>query len=142
MQIYLILALAIAVLAVIFAVQNTDPVSVDFIIWQFNSSLALVMIISMLIGVLISILLSSPSMVKNSWTIRKLNKKLSDMEKALNEKTAELEEAQKDLIVKENELEQARQAATGQPEQPVPEIPQAEAAAENEPPTSDETPLS
>ncbi len=47
----LILALIIAVIAVIFALQNTAAVSVSFFVWQFNQSLALVLLLAAFVGV-------------------------------------------------------------------------------------------
>lgn len=49
----LILALIIAVIAVIFALQNTAAVSVSFFVWQFNQSLALVLLLAAFVGVII-----------------------------------------------------------------------------------------
>jgi len=135
MQILLILSLIIAIFAVIFAVSNTASTEVSFFSFTlFNGSLALVLIIAMLVGVLISMLASMPTMIKNSLAIRKLNKKLVEMEKSLNEKTVKLEEAEKQLIVKENELNLARQS---RPEEKVVEIvSEAEELKASEPPQS------
>ncbi len=75
-----------------------------------------------------------PTMIKNNLAIRKLNKKLVEMEKSLNEKTVKLEEAEKQLIVKENELNLARQS---RPEEKVVEIvSEAEELKASEPPQS------
>ena len=42
MQLWLIVAIVIAILAVIFAFQNAVPITVSFLTWKFESSLALV----------------------------------------------------------------------------------------------------
>jgi len=54
MQIFLFFALIISLLAVIFAVQNTAPVTVSFAIWKFPGSLALVLLAALAAGSLIS----------------------------------------------------------------------------------------
>ena len=133
MQILLILSLVIAIFAVIFAVSNTASTEVSFITFKlFEGSLALVLIIAMLVGVLISMLAYIPKMIKNSLAIRNLNKKLVEMEKSLNEKTVKLEEAEKQLIVKENELEQARQSRPEEKEVEI--VSEAEDLSASQPP--------
>ncbi len=80
MQIFLIFSLVIAVLATVFAVQNAQPATVSFLIWEFEQSLALILLMSLLAGVLISLFASMPSRVKNRLTINSLNKKLAQAE--------------------------------------------------------------
>lgn len=113
MQILLILSLIIAIVAVVFAVSNTDSASVSFLGFDlYNGSLALILILSMLVGVVISMLASTPSIVRNKWTVRKLNKKLVEMEKTLNEQAVKLSETEMQLQERTAELEVAR---TGEP---------------------------
>ena len=77
----LISGLIMGALAVIFALQNVFPVTVVFLDWQLTASLALLIVISMFIGVIVTVLFSIPSVVRNSLSIFKLkkeNKELSD----------------------------------------------------------------
>jgi uncharacterized integral membrane protein len=97
MQIFLFFALIIAVLAVFFALQNSDPVQVKFAVWEFNSSLAFVLLIALTAGVLISVFVSLPSNVRARWTIRQQRKKLNEHEISLAEAKAKLEESEKKL---------------------------------------------
>ena len=114
MQILLILSLIIAVVAVVFAVSNTGSAEVSFLGFRlYDGSLALILILSMLVGVLISMLASSPSIVRNKWTVRKLNKKLVEMEKTLNEQTVKLAETETQLQERTTELEAARAGTPG-----------------------------
>ena len=109
MQILLILSLVIAIVAVIFAVSNTGSADVSFLGFDlYNGSLALILILSMLVGVVISMLASTPSIVRNKWTVRKLNKKLVEMEKTLNEQAVKLAETETQLQERTTELEAAR----------------------------------
>lgn len=48
----LILVLALLILAVVFSAQNAAPVSVSFLTWRFDSSLAIVIAFSVLVGML------------------------------------------------------------------------------------------
>lgn len=56
MQIFLFIAAFIAVLAVIFALQNAVPITVSFLFWQVKSSLALVLIMAFIAGLITSFL--------------------------------------------------------------------------------------
>jgi lipopolysaccharide assembly protein A len=97
MQIFLFIALFIAVVAVIFAVQNSDTTQVSFLTWQSNSSLALILLIAVAAGAMISFFLSLPSNIRARWTIRQQRKKLTEYENNLSEYKLKLEDAQKKL---------------------------------------------
>ena len=99
MQIFLFVALFIAVLAVVFAVQNTAPAIVSFFLWKFNGSLALVLLVSLAAGALISFLVSLPANLKTRWTIRQQRKKLNELE-------ANLAASQEDLEVLQQKLDE------------------------------------
>ena len=71
MQLLLIVALGLAILTVIFALQNPIPVGVTFLIWRFEGSLALVLISTFALGVIVSLLISIPAIVKRRSTISK-----------------------------------------------------------------------
>ena len=53
MQSFLIVALGLAILTVVFALQNTVPVVVTFLIWKFEGSLAMVLMLTFALGVLV-----------------------------------------------------------------------------------------
>jgi putative membrane protein len=93
MQIFLILALVIALIAVIFALQNTASIAVSFLFWKFTGSLALVLIISLAAGVLITLLALSPGLLRGRLSMRKLRKQLIEVEGDLKAQKQSLEEA-------------------------------------------------
>ena len=101
MQIFLFLALIIAVLAVFFALQNSDPVTVKFAVWEFNSSLAFVLLLALLAGALVSFLFSLPSNVRARWTIRQQRKKMNDNEASLAQVKAKLEETENKMLAQQ-----------------------------------------
>jgi lipopolysaccharide assembly protein A len=80
MQILLILALLIAIVAVIFALQNVAGVTVTFLIWSIHSSLALVLLVTLAAGVIIGLLTSLPASVRNKWSSSGQKKKLTALE--------------------------------------------------------------
>ena len=127
MQFMLILALIISIIAIIFAVSNTEQATVNFLGWtMYDGSLALSLIIAMLLGVLVSILASSPAWVKNRLAIRNLNKQLTQLQKEYADQTIKLESTEKALAEVEKQLEEIRQPPA--PEQVI--IPSAPESAE------------
>ena len=95
----LILALAFALVAVIFALGNTDPVTISFLTWSLEEQpLALVLLIAVALGILIGILLMSPSAIKRNLALAGEKRKLKGSEKELDQhktKVAEFEEKEK-----------------------------------------------
>lgn len=75
MQVYLFIAAFIAVLAVIFALQNAVPITVSFLFWQVNSSLALVLIIAFIAGLITSFLFNLITHLKKPKATILLNSK-------------------------------------------------------------------
>lgn len=97
MQIFLVFALFIAILAVIFAVQNNSMATISFALWDFQGSLALILLVTLGAGALISIFVSMPSNIRARWTIRQQRKKMAELESNLNKLQADMEAAQKKL---------------------------------------------
>lgn len=119
MQILLIFSLIIAVIAVLFAVQNAASVPVQFLMWKYQAPLALTMLLSVLLGVLISLLFSLPSMTRSKLTIRNQRKKIGELESGLNEAKARLADAQ----VKTTDLEKALLDAKNPPAAKTTDVP-------------------
>jgi len=91
--VYLIVALVIAIVAVIFALQNTMIITISFLAWDVPGSLSLVLLITLAIGVVIGLLVLSPSAIKNSMAVSSHRKRIGSLEKELDEhktKVAEL----------------------------------------------------
>ena len=86
MQSFLIVALGLAILTVVFALQNTVPVVVTFLIWKFEGSLAMVLMLTFVLEVLVSSLVSIPAIVKRrSATSNQQKKKIEELENRLRE---------------------------------------------------------
>lgn len=115
MQIFLVLSLIIALVAVIFALQNTATITVSFLIWQFHGSLALVLIISLLVGALITFLALLPGLLRGRWSLRKLRKQFAALEADLTEHKQRLEEANHRME------EQVASTSSPEPEPPPPD---------------------
>lgn len=84
-KIYLILGLIIAIFAGIFAMQNSQPVRIEFLKWSWETNVALLILTSLMIGVLISWLLSIPSVIQNFLERFGLKSKVKKLEKKINQ---------------------------------------------------------
>lgn len=83
-KIYLILGLIIAILAGIFALQNNQPVIVTFMKWSWETNVALLILTALILGVILSWLLSIPSVVQNFLQKLGLKSKVKKLEKKLD----------------------------------------------------------
>ncbi|MES2436628.1 MAG: LapA family protein [Patescibacteria group bacterium] len=81
MLFFLVLGLLLGAVAVIFALQNLTTISIAFLGWNLEGSLALVLVLAMVAGVLISILVSIPEFIKTQMklsALKKQNKRLEE----------------------------------------------------------------
>ena len=79
-MIFLILGLLIGGLTVIFISQNVIPVSVFFFTWELHGSLAVVLIISVLIGAVLAVLSCLSELIEDAAKIKSLQKYVSTLE--------------------------------------------------------------
>ena len=94
--VYLILALVIAVVAVIFAWQNAAIVTITFFGWSIQDApLSLVLLVTLGIGVLIGWLFAAPSLVRNAFRASNNRKRIGALEKELEGQKAKPAESPK-----------------------------------------------
>ena len=79
------LIIIFAVLAVIFAIQNAEVVEVKFIAWEFATSLALIIMVSMALGGLLGLLSSIPGRWKSMSKVSSLKKEIADLKESMEE---------------------------------------------------------
>jgi len=94
MQLILIFGITIAIGAVMSALQNNVPVTVNFALWRFDSSLAMVLLLALGLGVIIAALLSSPTVLRGQWTASRLRRQIAGLEDdkaALTQRVKQLE---------------------------------------------------
>jgi lipopolysaccharide assembly protein A len=92
--VYLILALVVAIIAVIFALQNTVAVTIVFFSWKIAGSLSLVLLVTLAIGVLIGLLVIAPALIKNSIRVSGHRKRSAALEKEAGDQKATIERLQ------------------------------------------------
>jgi uncharacterized integral membrane protein len=94
----LILALLIAVVAVIFALQNTVTVTIAFFTWEATGSLSLVLLVTLLIGILIGWLFAAPSLLKHTFRASGQRRRIGLLELELEEHKTKLGELKKSTL--------------------------------------------
>lgn len=104
MRLFLVLALLIAIAAVIFSFQNAMPIMVYLGIWNFEASLALVLLSTLGIGILIGILVSLPSAVRRSMAIAKDERHIDQLKANLNTQLEVVSQQQKRIANLEKHL--------------------------------------
>ncbi len=120
MQIFLFIALFIAFIAALFALQNSAVVQVTFLMWHFESSLAAVLLVTLAAGALISSLLAMPGGFKNRWLLRQQRKRMTELETRLAEVQAHLDAIS--VLQKEGAPSPLEPLAPPPPALPAPEV--------------------
>ncbi len=113
MQFVMIFSLIIAVLSVMFSMQNTATVSLKFFIWTFESPLALLLIIAVTVGAIITSILTLPGWFRHKKSSSHHKKEMVDLEENLAKYRTDLIDTQnknKDLRQKILEVEEARES--------------------------------
>lgn len=87
MPFLLILAIVLASVTALFAIQNSGVITVSFLGWEWDASLALILILTLGIGILIGYLAGLPSSLKKGSQLRRVKRDLG----ALEETSVELE---------------------------------------------------
>lgn len=104
MRLFLILGVVIAILAIIFALQNAVPIAVTLGIWRVEISLALVLVLTLGVGVVVGLLVSVPSLMRQNWKLAHQKRQNKDLEKEFNEQTQQMANQQKRIEYLENSL--------------------------------------
>jgi putative membrane protein len=85
MQVYLILALLVALLVTVFAVQNNAVIAVTLFAWRIEGSLAIILMGTLLLGILVGVFLITPTAIRGRLAASDLRKKLQKSEQDLDE---------------------------------------------------------
>jgi len=104
---YIVLLIAVAILAVIFAVQNSVPITVSFFGWSAQASMSIVLVLTFAAGILIGMLLLFPSIWKRM-------RELSAQKKKTNEAKKLVKETQEAQALSSSEAEQTDTSSTAQ----------------------------
>ena len=100
-MILLIIGLILGAVTIIFAAQNTAPITVSFLTWQFHGPLALVIALAVISGILICAFLSWPDTIRKRFIISKLRNKNEELKEEIVNKENEVE-AEKSKVAATN----------------------------------------
>ncbi|MDB9313680.1 LapA family protein [Spirulina sp. CS-785/01] len=104
MQSLLVLAFIIAALAIIFALQNPDYITVDFLMWQLEAPLALLLLIILALGVTIALLCALPTYFRKQARLSRQKRQLKEVEHNLSEKDTTIQEKQQRIQYLETKI--------------------------------------
>jgi putative membrane protein len=79
----LILALILAIIVTIFAVQNNTQININFLAWDVDGSLALILMITFALGIFIGLLVTAPAWFRRVRQSAELKKNIQTLEKDL-----------------------------------------------------------
>ena len=88
---YLVVSFIVAVLAVIFAIQNPMVVDISFLSWTFNMSLAVIILGAAIFGAIVVWPTMLYMQLRLKWQLKKAQRALEDENKFLKEKLDKLE---------------------------------------------------
>ncbi len=97
-----IIGLIMAVVAVLFAFQNAAVVTISFGVWQFKESLAIILLLTLGLGIIISLLLSTPTIFKRGWQNSRQKKQIAELQTQLKmQSKTNTQQQQQDLAKQE-----------------------------------------
>lgn len=107
-----IIGIVIGGAVVIFALQNLAPVSVTFLNWSFEGSIAVIVLISLLAGIVITLLFSLSTYISSMMSESKLRRHNKSLKNELEEHKDKLNQAnqrnmdiEKVVIVEEENIQ-------------------------------------
>lgn len=103
MRLYVVSALVIAFLAILFALQNTNLATIQLFIWEYRQSLALILLGTLAIGVIVGLLVSVPAIIRRNIRISHLQTERESLLQQVNEQTQlSQSESQKIIAVRQD----------------------------------------
>lgn len=95
MILFIILGILLGALSVMFALQNIAVITVNFLSWHITGSLSIVLFVAIIAGVLISLLISVPEVIKSHFQFRSLKKQNQTMHDEMEKLKTKLADAEK-----------------------------------------------
>lgn len=105
MQLAFIGAIATAILGVAFAMQNNVPSTVNFLLWRFDSTLAMIILIAIGFGAIVVALLTTPMTLKRQWQTSRLRKQIQDLERTCESQRSRIAELESQLPAQSEVIE-------------------------------------
>lgn len=83
MLFFLLVGAILGGLSVVFVLQNIVPITVTFLYWQIEGSLAVILFLAMMSGVFVTLLFILPGLVRDEFRYSKLKQEKKDVENEL-----------------------------------------------------------
>lgn len=80
MPFLLIIAIVLAAITALFAIQNSGVITVSFLGWEWDASLALILILTLGIGILVGYLAGLPASLRKGRQLRQVKRDLGALE--------------------------------------------------------------
>ncbi|MET0658131.1 MAG: LapA family protein [Steroidobacteraceae bacterium] len=77
----MVLVLIALILAVVFAVQNATPVTLNAFFWRFDASLAVMIVLCVALGAILASLAVMPSLYRARGSERRLKARVAELER-------------------------------------------------------------
>ncbi|MEM9087392.1 MAG: LapA family protein [Cyanobacteria bacterium P01_F01_bin.53] len=90
MPFFIVAAIMIAFFAIAFALQNNVQVAINLLLWNYQGSLAIVLLSTLAIGVLIGLLVLLPALIKRGWRVSRAKRQTAELENQLTNRSQEL----------------------------------------------------
>lgn len=101
MQLVIIAVIFTAIIGVAFAIQNNVPVTVNFLLWRFDSSLAMVLPLALASGAIIVALLTTPATLKWQWQLARQKRRIEDLEKTCDSQLSHIVDLERRIPAEE-----------------------------------------
>jgi len=76
----LIIAIALAAITALFAIQNASVVAISFLGWEWEASLALILILTLGVGIVVGYLAGLPAAMRKGSELRQSRKRIRELE--------------------------------------------------------------
>ena len=101
MQLAIIAAIGTPIVGVAFAMQNNLPVTVNFMLWRFDGSLAMVLLLAVASGAMVVALLTTPATLKSQWQLARQKRRIAELERAGDSQRGRIAELERRVSAEE-----------------------------------------
>jgi lipopolysaccharide assembly protein A len=95
-----IVGIVLAILLAVFVLQNNVAVTVSLLFWSFESRLALVLLLSLAVGIITVVLVTIPANWRRRGTLSRQRKELTELQNKLEEQKQKIAALEENLAAK------------------------------------------
>jgi uncharacterized integral membrane protein len=83
MILFILVGAVLGAFSVVFVLQNITPITVTFLSWQIQGSLAVILFLALIVGMVITLLMVLPGLIRDEWRYSQLKKEKKQVEDEL-----------------------------------------------------------